>query len=117
MCYAPRADEALSLHNEFSIYWILNLFCAFNDLGNKPIDKITTLDIDDFAEFLEKELGYSKSTINKYFTVISPCFKYAVAAELITKLPVINWKKVNDEGKPRFFNSDEIVQIKKVFQN
>ena len=94
----------------------LNLFCAFNDLGNKPIDKITTLDIDDFAEFLEKELGYSKSTINKYFTVISPCFKYAVAAELITKLPVINWKKVADEGRPRFFNSDEIVQIKKVFQ-
>ena len=58
----------------------------------------------------------NNDNINKYLTNISPCLKYALAAELITKLPVINWKKVNDEGKPRFFNSDEIVQIKKVFQ-
>tara|TARA_A100001035_G_scaffold25554_1_gene17177 strand:+ start:284 stop:1216 length:933 start_codon:yes stop_codon:yes gene_type:complete len=94
----------------------LDLFCAFNDLGNKPIDKITTLDIDDFIEFLGEELGYSNSTKNKYLTVISPCLKYALAAEKIAKLPAINWTKVEDEGKPRYFNSDEIVQIKKAFQ-
>ena len=39
--------------------------------------------------FLKKELGYSNSTINKHSQLLVPLFKYAAAAELITKLTLI----------------------------
>ena len=103
--------------NKSERHWIdsvrkMERFCQFKDNQEKPIDSYKPSDIYDFFNHLE-ENGLSDSTINRYTAAISSTFKFAVEQGVMDKrdLPIIRWRKVVKEARPRYFSDKEIQSI------
>jgi integrase len=104
-------------------HWIdsvrkMERFCRFKDYQEKSIDSYKPTDIYDFFNHLE-ENGLSDSTINRYTAAISSTFKFAVEQGVMDKrdLPIIRWRKVVNEARPRYFSDKEIQTIDKKLAN
>ena len=57
----------------------------FKSFGKKEIQKITTRDV---QTFLNKQVNYSSSTIQKFYTLMNQVFKYAIQRKIIYTSPM-----------------------------
>jgi len=62
-------------------------------LGQKPLDKITRLDVEEFIVHLVNETGLSRTTIDMTVSNLCSCLNHAIEHELIAKNPTKNTGK------------------------